>query len=199
MKLNNLIPAYQLQRKFNEGKPIIAYKVGASNYRSASFFDCKGILLGGLHEDAVIFNKITKDYPVAEVEIISKVRIGKENKYELLANYLGIECPNIVVDNPTGSPFICIADNCSSGDLIVYQEISKDWFETISVYVNDILLVVGSSTNLRLSVDAIIQETVTLIRTHSLPLKSNEILIATGGLTEVFSLSLGDKVTLIDE
>ena len=56
MKLNNLVPAYQLQRKFNQGKSIIAYKVGASNYRSASFFDYKGILLGALHEDAVIFD-----------------------------------------------------------------------------------------------------------------------------------------------
>jgi len=197
MKLVDLSSAYQIQKKYTQKNKVIAYKVGASNYRSSEFFGCEDILLGALDRDCVYYNKILKDYPLAEVEVVSKILISDSGKeYEVLEHFLGIECPEIVVDNPDGSPFICVADNCSAGDLIIFQKLDDIEFEIISVYADGDLLISGAMDNLKFAIDDIIERTFDLIKIHDLPLSSREMLIATGGITDVFPLEAGMKVEI---
>lgn len=198
MKLSDLRIAYQLQRKFLNGKDIAAYKVGASNYRSAEFFNSDIILLGGI-ERKNIFNKtISKKYPIAEVEIISRVAIT-DDAFEVVSQFIGVECPDLVVENPDGSPFLCVADNCSAGDLIIFQEVKNDYYDSVRVFRNGELISSGSSENMKFSIHKIISETVALIREHSLPLCTDAFLIATGGLTDVFSLDANDSLEIVCE
>jgi len=198
MRLNDLKIAYQLQRKYLNGKDIAAYKVGASNFRSAEYFNFDGILLGGIERKNIYSTTIEKTYPVAEVEIICRVAI-RDNGFEVLSHSIGVECPELVVENPDGSPFVCVADNCAAGDLILFQEVSSDFYKFVKVFRNGELVTIGSSENMKFPVGKIISETIALINKFSLPLAKSELLIATGGLTDVFSLDANDKLEIVCE
>ena len=198
MKLNDIAIAYQLQKKFLRGKEIIAYKVGASNHRSANFFRCDDIIVGGLEASSIHYGTINKEYPIAEAEIVSKVRLlntGNTVNFEIIEHYLGIECPTQLVDNPNGSDFVCVADNCSAGDLIVFDTKVPDTISRIELLINDDISLIGSSDNLRYSNFEIVQKTLATMREYELPLANDNVLIATGGLTDVFSLKKSDRVS----
>ena len=47
--LKELENAYRQQKEFNKEKDIAAYKVGASNFRSAEAFEFQDIIVGGLN------------------------------------------------------------------------------------------------------------------------------------------------------
>ena len=197
MKLNDIATAYQLQKKFLRGKEIIAYKVGASNHRSANFFQRDDIIVGGLEASSIHYGIINKEYPIAEVEIVSKVRLlntGSTVNFEIIDHYLGIECPAHLVDNSNGSDFVCVADNCSAGDLIIFDITVPATISKIELLINDKLSVVGSADELKYSNFEIIQRSLAIIKKHELPLASDVVLIATGGLTDVFSLEQDDQV-----
>lgn len=197
MKLVNLNLAYQKQKDFTLRKNITAYKVGASNHRSANFFGYEGILLGGLDDSSIYSKKITKNYPIAEVEIITKILITDcGSKFDIVDHYVGIECPNVGLPNPSGSPFICIADNCSAGDLIMFQKLYFLDFEKVSVYVNSEYLTSGAMSNLKYSITNIVNEAFKIIKEFDLPLKSKELFIATGGITDTFSLNENAQVEI---
>ena len=200
MKSVNLKTAYQIQKKFTKNNNVTAYKVGASNHRSAKFFNYDEIILGGLDDSCIYFERIPKNYQVAEVEIVIKILISEcNNNYKILGNYVGIECPQIMVDNPGGSAIVCVADNCSAGDLIIFQEVSETRFDSIKVFRNGEFLVHGSKNNLKFEINEIIEKTLLIIKEYELPLSSREFYIATGGITDVFSLSAGDLVEILYE
>ena len=197
MKLNDIAIAYQLQKKFLRGKEITAYKVGASNHRSANFFRRDDVIVGGLEASSIHYGVISKDYPIAEVEIVSKVRLLEVDsaiRFEVIDNYLGIECPEQLVDNPNGSDFVCVADNCAAGDLIIFDITVPATISKVELLINDKLSVVGSANELKYSNFEIIQRSLAIIKKHELPLASDVVLIATGGLTDVFSLEQDDQV-----
>ena len=86
MKSADLNIAYQIQKKFLMGKNIVGYKVGASNYASADFFNTDEIILGGLQHQNIFWAEVVKNYPIAEVELVIKIRIDDEAQagYQLL-------------------------------------------------------------------------------------------------------------------
>jgi hypothetical protein len=197
MKSVNFNSAYQKQKDYTQRKNITAYKVGASNHRSANFFGYEGLLIGGLDNSCIYGDKVAKNYPVAEAEIITKISITDcGTNYDVIDHFIGIECPNVVLPNPGGSPFICIADNCSAGDLLVFQKLHHLDFERVSVYVNSEVLTSGVISNLKYSITNIVNETFRIIKEFDLPLDSSEIFIATGGITDTFSLSANSPVEI---
>lgn len=197
MKLVNLNLAYQKQKNFTQSKNIKAYKVGASNYRSANFFGYEGILLGGLDDSCIYRDKVTKNYSIAEVEIITKILITDcGTNFDIIDYYVGIECPNVGLPNPSGSPFTCITDNCSAGDLLMYQKLYYLDFEKVSVYVNNEYLTSGIMSNLKYSITNIVNEAFKIIKEFDLPFQSKELFIATGGITDTFSLNANAQVEI---
>lgn len=198
MKLLEEKIGYQLQKKYFLDKKIGGFKVGASNYRSSELFNVNCILLGAIEEKSVFFNSVEKDYPIAEVEVISKIKIENINErlFVVKGHYLGIECPTINVDNPHNSPFICLADNCSAGDLIILNELDHIRFNSINLFINDDLICTGGYDNMRFPISQILEKTVTLIKNNNLLDDEKEIFIATGGLTETFTLVKGDKISI---
>jgi hypothetical protein len=197
MKSVNFNASYQKQKDFTHSKNITAYKVGASNHRSADFFGCDGILLGGLDNSSIYADKVPKNYAAAEAEIITKILITDcGTNYDVIDHFIGIECPNSVLPNLGGSPFTCIADNCSAGDLLLFQKLQNFDFETVSVYANFELLTSGVMSNLRYSITDIVNEAFRIIKEFDLPFKSKEIFIATGGITDSFALRKNSQVEI---
>ena len=196
MKLNDEKIGYQLQRKYLKEKKISGFKVGASNFRSADFFGYSGILLGGIEDNGIFWGNINKDYSVAEVEVVAKIYLDSQsyNHYKVIDYYLGIECPLLSVDNPDGSPFICLADNCAAGHLIIYEKIEITQPENVHLYINEKKICTGGFHQLKFPINIILDKTVQLLKTHNLTRWEREIFIATGGLTDTFSLSRGDIV-----
>lgn len=194
MKLADLDVAYQIQKKFLGERVVGCYKVGGSNYRSAAFFGIDHIILGGIEKKNIFFNR-SKSYLTTELELIVKVKmnVGLHKGSQILESYVGLECPNSDIDNPEGSPFVCIADNCASGDLVLLKEYSGDYSEKFSVCVNDRVVIRGSFDALKFPVENIICDAISLIQKHHLP-HEDEIYIATGGLTNTFPLSANDMV-----
>ena len=200
MKLVSFDAAYQKQKDYTRRKNITAYKVGASNYRSAKFFGHEGILLGGLDNCCIYGDKIPYNYPIAEAEIITKISITDcgEN-YDVIDYFVGIECPAAVLPNPDGSPLICVADNCSAGHLLVFQKLHHLDFERVSVHADGELLASGVMSNLKYPITNIVKEAFRIIKEFNLPLGSKEILVATGGITDVFPLDAGAQLEIICE
>jgi len=195
MMLASVTTAYQIQKKILLGKVIGCYKVGASNYSSGKFFGTDEIIVGGIESKNIFFSKIRKDYSIAELELVVKIRVSNDIEcgYEILNQYLGIECPIIEVDNPHGDMTLCIADNCSSGDLIILDEYDGDYDEKLAIFVNDVEVTKGDFDSLRFPVKKIICKTLSIIENNSLPL-GKEIYIATGGLTATFPLNNKDQL-----
>lgn len=192
MKSVDLDIAYQLQKKYHAGRNITAYKVGASNLRSANFFNSNEFLLGGIEESCIFHHVVTKDYPIAEVELVCKLQIDTTG-CEICEWYLGVECPEVVVENPRGSAFICVADNCAAGDLIIFERVSPEMNHEIKVFINNDLRVIGHIDALVQPARAIVDVTLELIEKYGLPVQ-NLSWIATGGLTETFDLKKGDRL-----
>ena len=182
--------AYQLQRKYQLDKRILAYKVGASNYRSAKFFNYTDVIVGSICADNVYFNAVPMDYSVAELEVVVKVLItdSKIGAYATESFHLGIECPFISVDNEHGDARVCIADNCSSGDLLIFDSVEFGAFTTVNIFSGNELKAVGNVNNLLWSVDEIVERTFDVIRVNNLPINDGHLYIASGGITEVFGL-----------
>lgn len=200
MKSVNFDSAYLNQKEQTQRRNITAYKVGASNYRSAEFFQYEGILLGGIDIHSIYYNKILKNYSKAEAEIITKISISEcGTTFNIVDSFIGIECPFSVLPNPDGSPLICIADNCSAGDLIVFQKLHNLEFEQVSIFVDDELLISGAMSNLKYPITNIVKKAFSIIKEFNLPLSSKEILLATGGITDIFQLNAGAKVEIICE
>ena len=120
------------QESLNKQKNILrsidvgAYKVGASNFRSGNFFNYPDIVLGGIDNKNIFLNEVPSQYDIAEIEIVIKVDDldldnPKENKLDY---YLGIECPKVGIENPNGDINLCIEDNCSSGDLLIFSKLT---------------------------------------------------------------------------
>lgn len=195
MQSVSLSSAYQIQRKFLKRSHIGCYKVGASNYSSAEFFGIDGVIVGGIPADNIHSSGVQQDFPIVEVELVVKVKYDDrtESGYQIISEHIGLECPLSEVDNQDGHAFLCIADNCSAGHLLMVGAYIGNHTESMKVFVNDIEVVAGSFGNLRFSIDYIIRSSIAIIREHDLPCEQ-EFLIATGGLTETFSIKAGDQV-----
>lgn len=191
MKSLDIKTAYQLQRKYQLDKSIGAYKVGGSNYRSAEVFKHSDVILGSICQENVHFGVVPMDYSIAELEIVAEVLVTdpKKGTYIIEAFHLGIECPFVTVDNEQGNPAVCIADNCSSGDLLIFDSIEMGTFKTINVFTGNELKAVGNIGNLLWSVNEIVDRTFSIIIENSLPLDNGKLYIASGGVTDVFQLS----------
>lgn len=197
----NIDLAYAIQRKYLKNKDIYAYKVGASNLSSKNFFSATSIIIGGIEQKNIYKDKIKKNYPIAELEIAIKVRYDSKakTKIKILNYYVAIECPSIDIENKEGSEFICIADNCSSGDLILLDKVDNISFDKFNLIISGedyYKNVVNADMNrLVYSIDTIINQTIDLIEYHKLPF-NNEFYISTGGVSDIFSLKPYNTLTL---
>ena len=187
--------AYQIQKKYTHRQHITAYKVGASNFRSGDFFGCDEVLLGGIPANCVFEHEVTRDYKIAELEIMIRVRltIGARLRFEILDHCIGFECPEIMVENPDGDPFVCIAENCAAGDLLIYDSVDPSDLGSVRVFKNGKIFQLGLMANLRYDLKSIVEMTVATIDRHRLPCASEELWIATGGITGVFPIERGDR------
>ena len=198
--MHNLDLAYSIQRKFLKDKKIVAYKVGASNLISKNFFKTENIIVGGIQQKNIYKNEVVKNYQTAEIEVIVKIQHNfKDPKnYKILKTFIGIECPLPDIKNEIGSEFICIADNCSSGDLILIKEIKDTNIKTFDLIVSDIntkFKVNADLARLIYSVDEILIRTLDLIYKHNLP-TDKEVFVATGGISDNFSLQSHQSLCL---
>lgn len=195
MQSVSLSSAYQIQKKFLRRNHIKCFKVGASNYSSGEFFNIDDVIVGGILSSNIFFSGCPKNYSIAELELVVKIRLDNDadNGYQVLSNYIGVECPLIEINNPSGNTVLAIADNCSAGDLLIISDYTGDYAERIKVFVNGHEVTVGDFANLRFSVNEIIRRAIAIIKEHELSCEQ-EMLIATGGLTENFSLSANDCI-----
>ena len=108
--LKELEDAYRQQKELNKEKDIAAYKVGASNFRSAEAFEFQDIIVGGIERSRIFFNEIPKSYSIGELEIIFKVDLPVESprRFKTREVFLGIECPEFRIENPNNSVLTCI-------------------------------------------------------------------------------------------
>ena len=192
MNNDNLDLAYAIQKKFLLNKKITAYKVGASNSSSKKFFNTNNIIIGGIEERNIYKNEIKKNYDIAELELVLKIQYSSKdlNKFKVLKTYIGIECPLPDIQNEKGSEFICVADNCSSGDLILIEEIKDTNIKNFDLLIFDKtnkLSISASLDNLVYSIDEIISKTLNIIENYDLP-SNKEFFVSTGGISENFSL-----------
>jgi len=192
MNNDNLDLAYAIQKKFLLNKKISAYKVGASNSSSKKFFNTNNIIIGGIEERNIYKNEIKKNYDIAELELVLKIQYSFKdpNKFKVLKTYIGIECPLPEIQNEKGSEFICVADNCSSGDLILIEEIKGTNIKNFDLLILDKtnkFKISASLDNLVYSIDEIISKTLNIIENYGLP-SYKEFFVSTGGISENFSL-----------
>jgi hypothetical protein len=160
------------QESLNKQKNILknidvgAYKVGASNFRSGKFFNYPGIVLGGISNKNIFFNKVPSHYDIAEIEIIIKVDEldldnPKENKLDY---YLGIECPKVGIENPKGDIKLCVEDNCSSGDLLIFSKLTDLNFENVELQIEENISHSGALKNLRFALHEIFLDSLKIIK-----------------------------------
>ena len=199
MKSHNLSVAYQLLKKYQKDKNIGAYKVGGSNKESSNFFNNDNILLGAISAENIFYNKVPKNYPIAELEIIIKLKVtnAREYSYEIEAYHWGIECPYSPVENPTGDPFICICDNCSAGDLLIFDEISLKSFPVAKLFADSKLKSIGDLNKLVFPIEKIILKTIAIIKEHKLPFEKGPMYISSGGISKVFKLNKHENLRLV--
>jgi len=197
MKLADNELAYAIQKKFLHNKTIAAYKIGASNHQSASFFSSDEIIIGGIEHNNIFLNEIPYNYDIAEVEIIYKILITsiEKKEYTLLNKFIGLECPFPYIDNAHGSKFICIADNCSAGDLIILEELQNRPLSKVKIGFNNNQTIIGNPNNLLYSCDEIVDQALEIIYKNDLPFE-DEIYIASGGISETFAVKTSKSYQL---
>jgi len=177
-----------------------AYKVGASNFRSGDFFNYSSIILGGIDNTNIFYNKVPSDYDIAEIEIIIKVddldlNNPKRNK---LNYYLGIECPKVGIENPKGNINLCVEYNCSSGDLLIFSKLIDLNFEKVELYIKENISHLGTLKSLRFTLNEIFLDSIKIIKSNDLPVPK-PFWLATGGISNVFSLKKDSFVEFIYE
>ena len=194
------------QKSLNKQKILLknitvgAYKVGASNFRSGEFFNYPGIILGGINIKNIFINKIPFHYDIAEIEIIIKVddldlNNLKENSLEY---YIGIECPKVSIKNPNGDINLCVEDNCSSGDLLIFTKLIDLNFKKVDLTIGDNIYHSGTLQNLRFTLHKVFLDSLKIIKSNDLPIPK-PFWLATGGISDVFPLKKDSLVSFIYE
>lgn len=200
--LKELEDAYRQQKEFNKEKDIAAYKVGASNFRSAEAFEFQDIIVGGIERSRIFFNEIPNSYSVGELEIVCKVDFPVESPRHLKIRevFLGIECPEFRIENPNNSVLACIEDSCSAGDLIIFLDTIGFSSSEVSMNLRSdkIRTVHGGISQLCYSVDEILLRTLEKIDTYNLQF-CNTMYIATGGISDTFSLTAAETAEFFFE
>ena len=81
----------------------------------------------------------------------------------------------------------------------MFQKLHHLDFERVSVHADGELLASGVMSNLKYPITNIVKEAFRIIKEFNLPLGSKEILVATGGITDVFPLDAGAQLEIICE
>ena len=101
--------------------------------------------------------------------------------------YFGIECPKICIENPKGDINLCIEDNCSSGDLLIFSKLTDLNFENVELRIEDNISHFGALKNLRFTFLEIFTESLKIISDNDFPVPES-FWLATGGISDVFPL-----------
>lgn len=187
--------AYNVQRRYRKDEENIAYKIGGSNKASSNFFGLKNIIVGSVPVSKIFYDEIPMDFPLAEVEIIAEIIILDVNKkkFQILAQYMGIECPEVNIHNPGGDAHVAILDNCSAGSLIIFKDESPLTFKSLTINGLDIFV---DFNLLVYSIEEICKNLIETIVKFELPYSSRPIYVATGGISELFELKKNSIITI---
>jgi hypothetical protein len=190
----DLIYADNLKRVHLEG-----IKVGGSNQISSKVFLHKEFVLGFLTSGSVYSGVARKNYKLSEVEIICHVKINRNNEGELswrhIDSYLGIEFPLPRVIYEEGVVIDAVEDNCGAYEILLIQKAPK---------LGDLkgkLCLVGTDTPINFDTSSllntpmqIVNKTIGMLFRIYPNIDEMSIYIATGGISKVFQLQLGQEI-----
>jgi len=174
-------------------------KVGGSNQMSSTVFRHKELVLGFLTSGSIYSGVARKDYKLSEVEIICYVKINRNNEGELswshIDSYLGIEFPLPGVIYEEGVIVDAVKDNCGAYEILLIQKAPK------LVNLKGQLCLVGTDTPINFDTNnllntpmQIVNKTICMLFRIYPNIDEMRIYIATGGISEVFQLQLGQKI-----
>ena len=181
-----------------KGVQLEGVKVGGSNHISSKFFTHKEFVLGFLTSGSVYSGVARKDYKFSEVEIICSVKISRNDEGELswahVNSYLGIEFPLPGVIYKEGVVIDAVEDNCGAYEILLIQKVSK------LGRVKGQLCLVGMDTSINFDTQnllntpmQIVNKTLGMLFRIYPNIDEIIIYIATGGISKVFQLQLGQE------
>jgi hypothetical protein len=182
-----------------KGVQLEGVKVGGSNQMSSRVFSHKELVLGFLTSGSVYRGVARKDYKLSEVEIISQVKINRNNEGELswshIDSYLGIEFPLPGMNYKKGVIIDAVKDNCGAYEILLIQKAPK------LLNLKGQLCLIGTDTIINFNTNnllntpmQIVNKTICMLFRIYPNIDEMSIYIATGGISEVFQLQLGQKI-----
>lgn len=193
---------YEIYRKIIESMSVGAVKVGGSNQESNSFFCHDEYILGFLPK-AAVFDRIVKaNYELAEIEVIFKVCFSADNigrlNYQVIDTYLGVECPRPGAEYQKALVIDAIGDNCGAHALLLLEKIESSMRVMGDLFINHSgSKVVFDAERLIGPPHEILERTLEMLRNMAPSLSGVELYIATGGISDVFTLRKGDLLTVV--
>jgi hypothetical protein len=174
-------------------------KVGGSNQLSSKVLRHKELVLGFLTSGSIYSGIARKNYKLSEVEIICYVKINRDNEGQLswshIDSYLGIEFPLPAVIYEEGVIVDAVKDNCGAYEMLLLQKAPK------LVNLKGQLCLVGADTRIKFDTNnllntpmQIVNKTLCMLFRVYPNIDEMSIYIATGGISEVFQLQLGQKI-----
>lgn len=182
-----------------KGVQLEGIKVGGSNQMSSRVFSHKELVLGFLTSGSVYQGVARKDYKLSEVEIISHVKINRNNVGELswshIDSYLGIEFPLPGMNYEKGVIMDAVKDNCGAYEILLIQKAPKllNLKGQLCLVGTDITINFNTNNLLNTPMQIVNKAICMLFRIYP-NIDEMSIYIATGGISEVFQLQLGQKI-----
>jgi hypothetical protein len=188
-----------IYRTLIKTKKLGAIKVGGSNHASSAFFSHYEFVLGFLSSSDVYSGLISGDYELSEVEIVCKVSIFRDDQgvlnWRVVDSYLGIEFPKPQHEYKMHMVVDAIEDNCGAHEILIIEKvgITKDIKGRLLINQGDVKI----NFDTRYLLDSpirIVDKTLRILVRLMPNMKNATIFIATGGISDVFSLKAYDEI-----
>ena len=182
-----------------KGVQLEGIKVGGSNQMSSRVFSHKELVLGFLTSGSFYQGVARKDYKLSEVEIISHVKINRNNvgvlSWSHIDSYLGIEFPLPGMNYEKGVIMDAVKDNCGAYEILLIQKAPKllNLKGQLCLVGTDITINFNTNNLLNTPMQIVNKAISMLFRIYP-NIDEMSIYIATGGISEVFQLQLGQKI-----
>ena len=182
-----------------KGIELEGIKVAGSNKSSSKVFRHKELVLGFLTSGSVYSGVARKEYELSEVEIICHIKINRNNVGELLwshiDSYLGIEFPLPGMTHGEGTIIDAVKNNCDANEILLIQKVPK------SLNLKGQLCLEGTNTLINFDINnllntptQIVNKIICMLSRIYPNIDETSIYVATGGISKVFQLQLGQKI-----
>jgi hypothetical protein len=208
MQFLSLNDAYQIQkRQWNQCNDVAAWKLGGTNFVTKDLFKVTELYFGFLSRENIIVAEDPKinRFNDFELELCFKI----PNNFDLALDYslddiagwdkyFGLEFPSTcIADLPTKGVAHLVADNCAAGSLVI-SNIRCD-NPTLSMYK---MLVGQKNSNYHLDLiddtPSIVKQFLDISKLNGFEVVGGQY-IATGGISKIHRLSIGEKVDVFLE